>query len=127
LESGSSSWQSSTGGKVNSDEFASAVNFLQAAGTESIFAYIIAGHPDSEAQELENSIRFAHHYGVNTILSEFSPIPGTVDGQKSKPWADLGEPLSHNKTAFAIRRLGVDYLSRIKDLNHQLNAQLKPI
>jgi radical SAM superfamily enzyme YgiQ (UPF0313 family) len=127
LESGASSWQSSTGGKVNSDEFASAVNSLQAAGAESIFAYIIVGHPDSEGQELENSIRFAHHYGVNTILSEFSPIPGTVDGQKSKPWADLEEPLSHNKTAFAIRRLGVDYLSRIKDLNHQLNAQFKPI
>jgi len=126
LESGASSWQDSTGGKVNSEEFASAVNYLRTAGAESIVAYIIAGHPDSEAQELEHSIRFAHHCGVKSLLSDFSPIPGTIDGQKCEPWADLAEPLSHNKTTFAIRRLGIDYSNRIKELNHRLNAQLKP-
>jgi hypothetical protein len=59
------------------------------------------------------------------LLSEFSPIPDTVDGNKSGKWADLSEPLSHNKTAFAIRRLGTDYLNRLKELTHSLNSQLK--
>ena len=34
---------------------------------------------------------------------------------------DLSEPLSHNKTAFAIRRLGVDYINQLKQLTHSLN------
>lgn len=126
LESGAASWQTATGGKVNSEEFAAAVQYLRAAGAEAIFAYIIAGHPDSEAQDLEQSIRFAHRCGARVLLSDFSPIPGTPDGQKCSPWADMGEPLSHNKTAFAIRRLGVDYLNCLKELNHALNAQLRP-
>jgi len=116
LESGASAWQSATGGKVNVDEFATAVDYLRAAGVKSIFAYIIAGHPDSETQDLEASIRFANRCGVKVILSEFSPIPGTPDGEKCAAWADLKEPLSHNKTAFAIRRLGADYLNHLKEL-----------
>jgi hypothetical protein len=124
LESRALSWQDSTGGKVHSEEFVSAVNYLRAAGAESIFAYIIAGHPDSDAQELEHSIHFAYQCGVKSILSDFSPIPGTVDGEKCSQWADLAEPLSHNKTAFAIRRLGFEYSNRIKRLNHHLNAHL---
>jgi radical SAM superfamily enzyme YgiQ (UPF0313 family) len=125
LESHDSSWQLSTGGKIAPDEFQAAVNHLRAAGTQSIVAYIIAGHPEQDGQDLESTIRFAHRCGAKVLLSEFSPIPGTVDGNKSEPWADLSEPLSHNKTAFAIRRLGADYLSRLKELTHSLNSQLK--
>jgi pyruvate-formate lyase-activating enzyme len=124
LESGASSWQQSTGGKVDSDEFAAAVSYLREAGAQTIYAYIIVGHPDSEDQDLEHSLHFARRCGVKVMLSEFSPIPGTLDGQKSARWADLEEPLSHNKTAFVIRRLGVDYVNRLKRLNHSLNAQL---
>jgi radical SAM superfamily enzyme YgiQ (UPF0313 family) len=116
-ESRDSSWQRSTGGKVDSEEFAAAVKYLRAAQAQSIVSYIIVGHPDSDNQDLESSIRFAHQCGVKVLLSEFSPIPGTIDGQKSERWADLKEPLSHNKTAFAIRRMGADYLSWLKDFN----------
>jgi hypothetical protein len=125
LESATASWQHATGGKVNSDEFEVAVKHLRAAGAQSILAYIIAGHPDLDAQDLEFSIRFAHQCGTRVILSEFSPVPGTIDSEKCRRWADLKEPLSHNKTAFAIRRLGVDYLNRLKELTHSLNRQLK--
>ena len=124
LESGAASWQAATGGKVRMEEFASAVESLRAAGAQTIFAYIIAGHPDSEMQELEDAIRFAHRCGVRVILSEFSPLPGTPDGMKCEPWADLAEPLSHNKTAFALRRLGVNYLNRMKELTRALNSEL---
>jgi hypothetical protein len=125
LESHDSSWQRSTGGKIASDEFAAAAGCLHRAGAKSIVAYIIAGHPDQDEQDPESTIRFAHQCGAKVLLSEFSPIPGTVDGNKSGKWADLSEPLSHNKTAFAIRRLGTDYLNRLKELTHSLNSQLK--
>jgi pyruvate-formate lyase-activating enzyme len=125
LESNNSSWQKTTGGKVSADEFEAAVSHLRAAGAESIITYIIVGHPDAEGQELESSMRFARRCGTRILLSEFSPIPGTTDGDRCDKWADHGEPLSHNKTAFAIRRLGPDYLNKLKALSRELNADLK--
>ena len=58
------------------------------------------------------------------MLSEFSPIPGTPDGELCREWTDLAEPLSHNKTAFALRRLGPLELNRLKQLAKDLNRQL---
>jgi radical SAM superfamily enzyme YgiQ (UPF0313 family) len=124
LESSAISWQQSTGGKVQPDEFEDAVKCLKQAGARSIITYIILGHPDSEAQDPELSIRFAHQCGTRVLLAEFSPIPGTADGKKSERWADFNEPLSHNKTAFAIRRLGMENVNRLKILTHALNSQL---
>jgi radical SAM superfamily enzyme YgiQ (UPF0313 family) len=121
LESRAESWQRSTGGKVDASEFEVAVKCLKESGAQSIVTYIIVGHPDSEGQDLESSIRFAHRCGTRVLLSEFSPVPGTIDGAKCNQWADRSEPLSHNKTAFAIRRLGVDYVNRIKQFTHALN------
>jgi len=116
FESGAQAWQTATGGKVSAGEFEAAVKYLREAGASAIFAYIIAGHPDADVQEPENSIRLARRLGVRVMLSEFSPIPGTADGRKCARWTDLAEPLSHNKTAFALRRLGAGRLNRLKDL-----------
>jgi hypothetical protein len=124
LESSTASWQRSSGGKVYSDEFANAVDHLRAAGAKSITTYIITGHPDLDIGDAELSITFAHQCGTRVLLSEFSPIPGTVDGEKSRRWADLEEPLSHNKTAFAIRRLGVNPINELKALTRSLNSKL---
>ena len=95
-------------------------------GARSVTTYIIVGHPDSEERDVERSIRFAHRCGTRVLLSEFSPVPGTVDGEKCRPWADLAEPLSHNKTAFALRRFGVEAVNRLKQLTHELNGNLPP-
>lgn len=124
LESSGRAWQQSTGGKVYSDEFTNAVNNLKAAGARSITTYIIVGHPDLDAGDVELSLRFAHQCGTRILLSEFSPIPGTIDGEKCRRWADLKEPLSHNKTAFAIRSMGAESINRLKRLSHSLNSQL---
>ncbi len=124
LESSAASWQETTGGKVNPEEFAAAAGALKAAGARSVTTYIIVGHPDSEERDVERSIRFAHRCGTRVLLSEFSPIPGTVDGERCRPWADLQEPLSHNKTAFALRRFGADAINRLKRLTHELNGNL---
>lgn len=124
FESGSREWQDSTGGKVSLEEFEGAVKYLREAGAQSIITYIIAGHPDSEEQDPEFSIQFAHRCGTRVLLSEFSPVPGTPDFAKCREWADLDEPLSHNKTAFAIRRLRAEYLNQLKGLAHSLNRRL---
>jgi hypothetical protein len=126
FESTAYDWQQKTGGKVHSDEVARAVNHLLAAGLElsRLHAYIIIGHPNSDEQQVENSMRFAHGLGIRIMLSEFSPIPGTPDGELCRQWTDLTEPLSHNKVAFALRRLGPLELNRLKQLAKDLNRQL---
>ena len=126
FESTAYDWQQKTGGKVHSNELARSVNHLMAAGLEPrhLHAYIIIGHPKSDDQQVEDSIRFAHGLGIRVVLSEFSPIPGTPDGERCRQWTDLAEPLSHNKTAFALGRLGLLELNRLKQLAKDLNRQL---
>ena len=69
-------------------------------------------------------MRFVHSLGVRIMLAEFSPIPGTPDAAPAGRWADLSEPLWHNKTAFTLARLGRDETDRLKRLCRDLNAAL---
>lgn len=123
FESASSQWQKRTGSKVSSDEMARAVKHLVAAGADAqnITAYQLLGHPHSSIQELEGSMRFANSLGIRGMLADFSPIPGTPDGEAARQWVDMDEPLFHNKTAFPIILLGFDEANRLKDLQRRLN------
>jgi hypothetical protein len=126
LESASLQWQQRTGSKVSSNELAQAVEHLTAAGAEpaSITAYQILGHPYTDIQELEASMHFANSLGIRGMLADFSPIPGTPDGEYCRKWVDMDEPLFHNKTAFPNFLLGFDETNRLKDLQRQLNRSL---
>lgn len=126
FESASRQWQEGTGGKVFSEELAHAVEHLFAAGADpaDVTAYQILGHPASDAQELEASMRFVHSLGIRGMLADFAPIPGTPDGEACRRWVDLDEPLMHNKTAFPIIRLGFDEVNRFKDMQRVLNRSL---
>jgi radical SAM superfamily enzyme YgiQ (UPF0313 family) len=126
FESASRHWQDGTGGKVYSEELARAVDHLRSAGADpnDIAAYQILGHPNCDSQDLEASMRFVHCLGIRGMLADFSPIPGTPDGQACQRWVDLDEPLQHNNTAFTIRRLGFDGSNRLKDLQRRLNQRL---
>jgi hypothetical protein len=126
FESTSPAWQRRTGSKVYSQELAQAVDHLVGSGAEAqnITAYQLLGHPDSNTQDLEDSMRFVNGFGIRGMLADFSPIPGTVDGLASREWVDMTEPLMHNKTAFPIIRLGFDETNRLKDLQHQLNRNI---
>jgi len=123
FESSDYQWQRRTGGKVYSEEFADAVRALRDAGAESITAYIIIGHPNSDGQDLEASIRFAASQGARVMLSEFAPIPGTPDGDACGAFTELEEPLNHNKTAFTWRFLGAERVTRLKALCKEVNAR----
>ncbi len=126
FESTSSQWQKQTGSKVFSEELAQAVEKLIAAGAspENITAYQILGHPSIDIQELEASMQFVHSLGIRGMLADFSPIPGTPDGEYCRRWVNLDEPLTHNKTAFPIVMLGFNESNRLKDLQRQLNRSL---
>ena len=99
---------------------------LKAAGAnpKNIIAYALMGHPDSDIQQLEDSLKFANSLGIKVMLSEFSPIPGTRDGDRCSKMTDISEPLTHSKTAFPIRLLGNEKVNRIKDLCRTLNGGL---
>ena len=59
------------------------------------------------------------------MLSEFSPIPNTPDGDACGEWIDLNEPLWSNKTVFPILSLGAPEVDRVKDLCLRLNKKQK--
>jgi len=127
FESSSSKWQKQTGSKVFSDELAKSVEFLKEAGADpqNITAYQILGHPHIDIQQLEESMKFVYNLGIRGMLADFSPIPGTPDGELCRQWVDMDEPLFHNKTAFPIIMLGFDESNRLKDLQRQLNRTLE--
>jgi hypothetical protein len=128
FESATFAWQKKTGGKVYSAELARAAENLVNAGAEpsALHAYLIAGHPNADEQRVDDSIQLAHSLGIRVMLSEFSPIPNTPDGEQCRRWVDLDEPLWHNKTAFTALRLGVAEVNRLKRLVNELNHRLKP-
>jgi len=126
FESASEQWQKKTGSKVFSGELTQATRYLLAAGADhtNITAYQILGHPHIDIQKLEASMRFVQSLGIRGMLADFSPIPGTPDGEYCRKWVDLDEPLMHNKTAFPIILLGFDESNRLKDLQRKLNREL---
>ena len=140
FESASSQWQKRTGSKVFSDELAQASQYLieavhspqdalrqmpyGSAESANITAYQILGHPHIDIQQLETSMRFVNSLGIRGMLADFSPIPGTPDGEYCRRWVDMDEPLMHNKTAFPIIFLGFDETNRLKDLQRRLNRKL---
>ncbi len=129
FESASLQWQRQTGSKVSSDELARASRHLISAGADpqNIIAYQILGHPRTDIQQLEASMRFANSLGIRGMLADFSPIPGTPDGEYCRKWVDMDEPLFHNKTAFHIIVLGFEESNRLKDLQRRLNCSLPNI
>ncbi len=124
-ESVSAEFQSQTGSKLVSHELASAVESLLSAGDcgSHIVAYEMLGHPLADVQAIEESMRFAHGLGIRIMFSEFSPIPGTPDGELCRKYIDLDEPLNHNKSAFPITFLGWQKIKYYKTLCRELNER----
>ena len=129
FESSAYTWQRHTGGKVYAHELERAVEHLVSVGADihQITAYLIIAHPQTDQQDVEASMHFAHSLGLRLMLSEFSPIPGTPDGERCRAWVDLEEPLWHNKTVFPLRFLGAAEVQRFKALCRALNGRLDAV
>jgi hypothetical protein len=127
FESSETGWQKQTGGKVFPFELERAVSCFDRSGfpRKGLCCYLIAGHPLDSDQNLEASLRLAHGLGLRTMLSEFSPIPGTPDGEICRRHTDLDEPLNHNKLAFTHRWIGQSQLQEFKDLCADLNRSIQ--
>ncbi|HRU05536.1 MAG TPA: B12-binding domain-containing radical SAM protein [Candidatus Brocadiia bacterium] len=126
FESRSEDWHRAVGDKAGAEDLAQAVDALRSAGADlgGVTAYLLLGHPNAESQDLEASMRYAHGLGIRVMLSDFSPLPGTPDGEACRRWVDLDEPLTHNKTAFPLISMGVDRVNRLKALCKELNRAL---
>lgn len=123
FESNAEAFQKQTGAKIFDDEFSAAVKNLIAAGAEknSITAYLILGHPKFEIQNIEDSMKYINSLGLRSMAADFSPIPVVADGRLCEKYADINEPLMHNKTAFPILVYGNEKINQIKDLCRNLN------
>jgi hypothetical protein len=122
-ESANAEFQKQTGAKLTANDLADAVDALRSAGAaaDSIIAYEMLGHPLGDVQGVEESMRYASSLGIRVMLSEFSPIPGTPDGELCRGKVNLDEPLCHNKSAFPILSLGWDKVVYYKNLCQELN------
>ena len=107
--------QRATGGKVPPGAFEEAVACLRVAGfgPGQVGAYVLAGLPGQELDEVEATVRFVHGQGAQVKLTHFSPIPGTPDGDRTLPPG--ADPLLHNKTVAPYLR-GDDHVRRLQRL-----------
>ena len=106
--------QTSTGGKVDNEEFIDAVINLKQAGyrTEDIGVYLLCGLPGQSADEVMESIRFVRSCGVRPIIAEYSPIPGTGlwnEAVASSPYPIATEPLFQNNSLLPCRNDSLTY------------------
>ncbi len=112
LESTDQDLMRQRGPKASPADLESALLALEAAGFErrSIAVYLIIGLPGQSLTAVAESVAFVRGLGAAPRAAYFSPIPGTAEWAglvRSGVLADDGDPLLHNKTAFAYLRSGV--------------------
>jgi len=99
--------QRAPAGKVTPAGFERAVAALWAAGftVDQVGAYVLVGRPDQTADEVRESVEYAHRLGVPVRLAFYSPIPGTPDYDQAVAVGALpsdADPLLHNNTAWPL-------------------------
>jgi radical SAM superfamily enzyme YgiQ (UPF0313 family) len=79
-------------------------------GPADLMVYVLIGLPDQAAGEVLESVRFVQECGARVSLSQFSPVPGTVDFQRVvQKGFPADEPLLANKTVYPMRAMGLSY------------------
>ncbi len=117
--------QKITGGKVTRDQFHRAVDNLLSAGfkKDQITVYLLMGLPGQPAEEVEEGMYEISKLGLKIMLSEYSPIPGTPDGERAREILDIDEPLLQNNIVFPIAYYGYETVKRLKALKNRLNSR----
>jgi len=117
--------------KVTPLDLAKAVENLVSAGYEkkSISAYVLFGLPEQPLEEVYQSILFVHALGIKVSLASFSPIPGTIDYQRSiqkKLFPADADPLLTNNSIYPLFRTETDYwkFHKVRQLVHALNEAI---
>lgn len=127
LETTSKLWHDRTDRKAYRALFDTALKNLLDAGAEqeNIASYILMGHPMISTDMLEETLSFLESRKVRPRLSEFSPIPGTFDGDACAGKTDLGEPLNHNKLAWTLRFYGESSYQEIKEAANSISKEIR--
>lgn len=93
--------------KWQEGDFAAAVDALAGAGFtgDRIGAYVLVGLPGQRVEEAEEAVRHAASFGIDVILSRYSPIPETRLWSESVArcrYPIEEEPLFHDNTIFPM-------------------------
>jgi radical SAM superfamily enzyme YgiQ (UPF0313 family) len=95
--------QMDSGGKVTNEDLERAVAYLLEAGyaPQDIGVYLLCGLPGQSAREVLETINYVKNCQAKPVITEYSPIPGTVLWEasvQSSPYPIAAEPLFHNNT-----------------------------
>lgn len=134
-ESSSKKRQQEMGYKVTDTSLTNAIDYLETAGynRKDIDVYVIMGLPDQTISEIVASMLFVTSVGAKVRLTSFSPIPGTVDFNRSVKQSGFPEdpdPLLTNNSIFPLhlhdgqyaRFQELRYLSKV--LNYSLDQNV---
>jgi radical SAM superfamily enzyme YgiQ (UPF0313 family) len=109
--------------KVTAQEFKQAVAWLKEAGfhRDMIGAYLLAGLPGQEPQDIENSIRIVRQTGAMPILAHYTPIPHTAlwpEAVKSSRYDLESDPVFTNNAILPCQKepFSWETLTHLKDL-----------
>ena len=113
FESVSSDIQRRSSSKVTSEELKEKIKILKNAGYDpmDIGVYVLMGLPDQSIEEIIQTFIFVHECGGKIKVSQYSPIPGTVDYERSvKEYGfDTDDPLYHNKSTAPLKNPKIPY------------------
>jgi radical SAM superfamily enzyme YgiQ (UPF0313 family) len=109
--------------KVTEREFVGAVEKLISAGFDpkQLGAYLLAGLPNQEVEEIENSIKVVKQAGITPVIAHYTPIPHTPmwDAAVAASRYDLEkDPVFTNNAIFPCRTdfFSWEMLTRLKKL-----------
>ncbi|MFN7181110.1 MAG: B12-binding domain-containing radical SAM protein [Planctomycetota bacterium] len=117
-------------GKVTNEEFERCVRNLKQAGfgEKNLKAYVMIGLPEQSVEEIINTFEFVYKLDIRFYVSQFSPVPGTVEFKKAVELYGLDptEPLNTNKTAYPLRHrvISFEIYEKIRNFAKFLNKNL---
>ena len=88
---------------------------------QAVTAYVLAGLPGQQAEEVESSLRHAAGLGIRVRIAEYSPTPGSAlwsEAVRRSSFDLEAEPLTHNNSILPMRWKGFmpEDLDRLKSL-----------
>jgi len=117
LESSEERFQLESSGKATNIEFNRAIENLYRAGFErkNIRVYTLLNVPGQRESSIEKTMEYIYKSGAIPMLAYYSPIPGTLDFEKSRVITDVDEPLFQNNTVYLYRSgFNLEYLTYLK-------------
>ncbi len=128
FESSSDTFHEQYDRKSTKDLFHESVEAALQGGFSSsqLRVYVLAGLPGQEADEVEESVRYASDCSVSVSVAEYSPVPGTALWKEScmrSPFPLETEPLFHNNTIqpLAWEKFSREDMQKLKHLAKSLS------